>query len=170
MPYRSISIFAVGAAMLTCASAQALAQAQSPAGGATAAPPPLARTEVAKNLDAEFKQMDSNGDGKLIKTEVQAAIQKRAAEMQATLAQRQKDEFDKLDANRDGSLSLAEYRAGTVVSAKAGAADSRIAQLDTNKDGAISLAEFRAATLAQFDKLDKDRNGVLSPQERAAVR
>ena len=39
-----------------------------------------------------------------------------------------------------------------------------MAQLDANKDGTVTAAEFRALTLSQFDKLDKNKDGVLSPQ------
>ena len=86
------------------------------------------------------------------------------------LLQRQKQEFDKLDTNKDGRLTLAEYQAGTTISAKENAADVRMAQLDANKDGTVTAAEFRALTLSQFDKLDKNKDGVLSPQERPAAR
>jgi Ca2+-binding EF-hand superfamily protein len=168
MPYRAISIWAAGAAILAGASTQALAQAQRPS--APPAPAPLPRTEVSQKLDAEYKSLDANGDGKLTKAEVQTAIQKRAAEVQATLIQRQKQEFDQLDTNKDGRLTIAEYQAGTVIKPKPDAADTRIAQLDSNKDGSVSLAEFRGATLAQFDKLDTDRNGILSVQERSQAR
>ena len=86
MHYRTLSIIAAGGAALTCASAQA----QAPAARAPAAVQPLPRTEVTQKLDAEFKSLDTNGDGKLTKAEVQAAIQKRAAAIQATLMQQQK--------------------------------------------------------------------------------
>jgi Ca2+-binding EF-hand superfamily protein len=165
MHYRTIAILGAGAA-LACASGQALAQTAN----APAAPQPLARTQVVQQLDADFKTLDTNGDGKLTKAEVQAAIVKRAAEAQAMLLQRQKQDFDKLDTNKDGRLTLAEYQAGTKISAKENAADVRMAQLDTNKDGSITAAEFRAITLSQFDKLDKNKDGILQPSERPAAR
>ena len=163
MSIRTLSILAAGA-VVAWPSAMASAQAQAPA----AAPPPLSRAEVAQKLDAEFKALDTNGDGKLTKPEIQSAIVKRAAEAQAMLSKRQKDEFDKLDANKDGKLTLAEYQAGAMITAKADAADVRMGQLDTNKDGGVTAAEFRAITLSQFDKLDKNKDGVLSAQERGA--
>jgi Ca2+-binding EF-hand superfamily protein len=165
MHYRTVSILAAAGAALASASAQAQAQADR----TPAAVPPLPRTEVTQKLDAEFKSLDTNGDGKLTKAEVQAAIQKRAAEIEATLQQQQKQEFDKLDTNKDGRLSLAEYQAGTSIKPKDNAADVRMGQLDANKDGSITAAEFRAVTLSQFDKLDTNKDGVLSPQERPAA-
>jgi Ca2+-binding EF-hand superfamily protein len=166
MHYRTLSILGAGAAALTCASAQA----QAPAARTPAAVPPLPRTEVTQKLDAEFKSLDTNSDGKLTKAEVQAAIQQRATAIQATLMQQQKQEFDKLDTNKDGRLTLAEYQAGTSIKPKDNAADIRMGQMDANKDGSITAAEFRAATLSQFDKLDTNKDGVLSPQERPAAR
>ncbi len=166
MLYR-ISILTVTGAVLAGASAQALAQTPNPA---PAVVQPLPRTEVAQKLDAEFKALDTNNDGRLTKPEVQAAIVKRAAEAQAMLLQRQKDEFAKLDTNKDGRLTLAEYQAGTTISARDNAADIRMNALDSNKDGGITAAEYRAATLSQFDKLDKNKDGILSPQERPAAR
>jgi Ca2+-binding EF-hand superfamily protein len=166
MLYRTVSIFGLTAA-LACASTQAVAQAQNAAPAANA---PLPRTEVAQKLDAEFKSLDANGDGKLTKPEIQAAIVKRAAEAQVMISQRQKQEFDKLDTNKDGRLTLAEYQAGTTIRAKDNAADVRMGQLDANKDGSVTAAEFRALTMAQFDKLDTNRDGVLSPQERPTAR
>ena len=122
MLYRTVSLLAATGAALACASAQALAQAPV----APAAVQPLPRTQVAQKLDAEFKALDTNGDGKLTRAEVQAAIQKRAAEAEAMLLQRQKQEFDKLDTNKDGRLTLAEYQAGTTIKAKDNAADVRM--------------------------------------------
>jgi hypothetical protein len=165
--HHRISILAVSGVALACASAHALAQAPN---SAPAARQPLPRTEVTQKLDAEFKALDTNGDGRLTKPEVQAAIVKRAAEAQAMLSQRQKDEFAKLDTNKDGRLTLAEYQAGTTVSARENAADIRMNALDANKDGGISASEYRAATLSQFDKLDKNKDGILTPQEGAAAR
>jgi Ca2+-binding EF-hand superfamily protein len=165
MPSRTIALWGGAGTALVCASAQAAAQ-----NAAQAALQPLPRTQVVQQLDADFKALDINSDGKLTKAEVQAAIAKRAAEAQAMLLERQKQDFEKLDTNKDGRLTLAEYQAGTKISAKDNAADLRMAQLDTNKDGSITAAEFRAITLTQFDKLDKNRDGVLQPSERPAAR
>ena len=137
MHCRTFSILAAAGAALTSASGQA----QAPAARAPAAAvQPLPRTEVTQKLDAEFKTLDTNGDGKLTKAEVQAAIQKRATAIQATLMQQQKQEFDKLDTNKDGRLTLAEYQAGTSIKPKDDAADVRMGQMDTNKDGSITAS------------------------------
>ena len=35
--------------------------------------------------------------------------------------------------------------------------------MDGNRDQQVSLVEHRTATLANFDRLDTDRNGVVTP-------
>ena len=170
MPNRRIAVFAATGAILASTSAYANAQAQRPAAAAPAAVQPLSRAEVNQQLDAQFKTLDANKDGKLTKAEIQAVIVQRAAEAEALLSKRQKDEFAKLDTNKDGNLSLAEYQAGATVKAREDAADIRMNQLDSNKDGTVSVAEFRAATMNQFEQLDKNKDGILSAQERSVRR
>jgi hypothetical protein len=57
-------------------------------------------------------------------------------------------EFGRIDANKDGKLSKAE--------------------LEQN-DAAVWLAQARARNKANFNALDRDRNGSLSPDEFAAA-
>jgi Ca2+-binding EF-hand superfamily protein len=40
-----------------------------------------------------------------------------------------------------------------------------IARFDGNHDGSISLVEYRAGTLANFDRLDADKDGVVTAAE-----
>lgn len=42
----------------------------------------------------------------------------------------------------------------------------RIAQADTNHDGVVSKQEFIAMRAQQFDRLDPNGDGVVTPQER----
>ena len=46
------------------------------------------------------------------------------------------------------------------------------ADADTNRDGQITLAEFQASRAARFDRLDRDRDGVIRMQDfpRIALR
>ena len=78
--------------------------------------------------------------------------------------------FRRLDANKDGSLSLQEFNALAASQAvpKANAAPV-LARFDTNKDGKVSLAENRAPAMAQFDRADTNKDGTLSVQERQAL-
>jgi Ca2+-binding EF-hand superfamily protein len=164
MPTRNFSALAGLGILLASASVIAAAQTKAPA-----QVPPLTRAAVGAKLDSDFKAVDANGDGKVTKAEIEAALSRRASDAENLLKQRQKADFDKLDTNHDGQLSLAEYEAATSLKPREGAADLRIKQLDTNKDGILTAAEFRSQALAEFDKLDKNKDGSLSVQERIAA-
>jgi len=104
--------------------------------------------------------------------------------------------FDKIDTNKNGNLSRAEFvehhrtmsmeHGGMHMehSGKASAgmdhhamghaapapkAGSAFAKLDANRDGKLSKAEMAKHSMAgHFPMLDTDRNGYLSPKEAAA--
>jgi len=138
--------------------------------GGQAAPPTLTRAQLSQKVEADFKASDTNGDGKISKAEIQAALQRRATQATAAMHQQQQAEFNKLDTNKDGKLTLAEYQAGTAVTLRADAVDRRLQQLDTNKDNSVTLAEFRASMMSEFDKLDRNKDGVVSAEEAAGNR
>jgi len=135
----------------------------------TEGPRSLKRTDVVQQIDAEFKSLDTNGDGKISKAEIQAAVDKMTAATAAELKQRQDEEFRKLDTDHNGQLSLAEYEAGVKITPKAGIADQRLQAFDTNKDGVITAAEFRSKPLAEFDRVDTNKDGVISEAELKAA-
>jgi Ca2+-binding EF-hand superfamily protein len=155
---------AAGALALGFAGA-ALAQTQPQA----AAPQKLTRAEVSQQVDAEFKALDANGDGKITKAEIQAAIEKITAKNAAELKQQQDEEFRKLDTDKNGQLSLAEFEASVKLTPKPGLADQRLQMFDANKDGVITAAEFRGPPLAQFDQVDTNKDGVISEEEIKAA-
>jgi Ca2+-binding EF-hand superfamily protein len=72
--------------------------------------------------------------------------------------------FDRLDANKDGKLSLAEF---TPV------AEKKFLSIDMNKDEAVSAAEIDASLQTALERrrnrilanLDADKNGVISRAE-----
>jgi len=79
-------------------------------------------------------------------------------------------EFTKLDTNKDGMLSKAEFMAAAPTGpSKAPDGAAVVAQLDKNKDGKVSLDEYRAPRLAMFDKLDTNHDGTISATERQAA-
>jgi Ca2+-binding EF-hand superfamily protein len=165
MLVRTIPAFLLTGVLIAVPSVAATAQTKP----AAAAPQAVSRAALTQKLDGEFKEIDSNKDGFIAKTEVQAAFSRRVNDIESELKQKQKQDFDKLDTNKDGKLTLAEYQAGTTISPKAGAADQRLAALDANKDGKISPTEYQAPMLSQFDKLDSNKDGSLSPTEQAAA-
>ncbi len=90
-------------------------------------------------------EFDTNADGRLTKTEFDAA---------------QRTRFNQLDANMDGSATPEEIRTGMEVQAKArhdAAQKARFTELDKDKNGQISQAEFLAAETG--DRSPGMRNG-----------
>jgi Ca2+-binding EF-hand superfamily protein len=108
--------------------------------------------------------------------------------------------FDRIDTNKDGSISRDEFAKGRevriekrIVMREGGAgADAKpgvrremrmrhmgggmgmgghmIVMADTDKDGRITLAEAEAMALQHFDKMDANKDGQVTPEERRAGR
>lgn len=156
-----------GLALLLAASAQAQSGAgQSP--GAAGSAQNFTRPQLSAQLDARFKAADTNGDKSLSSAEVEAVQSRSAAEATAEIAKRIQDEFNQLDADRNGQLTLSEFKAGAP-GPRVTPASEIIRQLDTNKDGKIGQEEFKSAPLASFDRFDTNKDGTISPQEQSAA-
>ena len=96
------------------------------------------RAEWKAGQEARFKQLDTNGDGKLTQDELFARTPAIGNSVLPTdrQAQRQSAYFQLLDADKDGVVTLAEFMAQ---------ADRNFARCDINKDGRIDTAECRQA-------------------------
>jgi Ca2+-binding EF-hand superfamily protein len=92
----------------------------------------------------------------------------------ASQADRAKAAFDRIDADKNGAISLDEFQAG-----KGGRGHQARPDLDTDKDGKISFDEFKAhkpakadAAIADeklktlFDTLDANKDGFLTADEQ----
>lgn len=104
-----------------------------------------------------FSRMDTNGDGQISLDEFQAAHPQAPADL-----------FTKLDTNKDGQLSPDELR-GMRAAAAAAMRQKMLERLDTDQDGSVSLAELQAVrpsvTAEQFNRLDRNGDGKLTPDE-----
>lgn len=128
------------------------------------------RAMMVRNVDANFKAIDTNGDGTLNAAELTAAEGKVQQQRIAQLRTRFEGDFTKLDTNKDGQLSKAEFMAAAPrASATPPNGAAVIAQLDRNKDGKVSADEYRAPILGRFDALDTNHDGTLSQAERQAA-
>ena len=134
------------------------------ASGAPAAQP-IPRTVFIASMDSEYKAIDANHDGILTQAEIEAYERGRA---QAAAARQAAAIFAQLDTDHNGQLSVAEFsRRATNTPVNVNTAPF-LAKMDLNHDGKVTLVEYRTATQANFDRLDTDRDGVVSVQEMRA--
>uniref|UniRef100_A0A7C9DYG1 non-specific serine/threonine protein kinase n=2 Tax=Opuntia streptacantha TaxID=393608 RepID=A0A7C9DYG1_OPUST len=98
-----------------------------------------------------------------------------------------RDQFDAIDVDKSGTISLEEMRQALAKDVPWKLKDSRVVEIlqaiDTNTDGLVDFSEFIAATLpvhqlqehdnekwqqlsqAAFEKFDVDRDGFITPEE-----
>ena len=140
--------------------------AQTPPAGAKASEP-RTRASLLQSLNARFGSFDLNADGTLTADELEKAQEKRVAEMKAGIDKEIQAAFAKLDADRNGQLSLQEYRAAAPdIAVDEQKLTQIVGTLDTNKDGKVTREEFGAPTLAGFDRVDANKDGTVTPEER----
>jgi Ca2+-binding EF-hand superfamily protein len=126
-----------------------------------------------------LKKADKDGDGKVSKAELQAAMPEDGPGPSAD------DVFRKLDTNSDGFIDEAESAAATQKPHKGHPRPSQGAdplalfqKADSDDDGQISKADFKSAlpsgtdsaTANQvFDSMDANQDGVVDAQEYMAA-
>ncbi len=137
---------------------------------AKAAPAAPTRATIIRNIDANFKAIDSNGDGTLNAAELGAAESKVQQQRLGQMRARFEADFTKLDTNKDGQLTKAEFLAAAPRAPSTAPNGANIvAQLDRNKDGKVSADEYKLPMLARFDALDTNKDGTISAAERQAA-
>jgi len=159
------TIHALIAAGLAVAPASSQHAAKPALKAATPAIGPVARTEFIQTMDAEFAQIDGDKNKVVTKAEIEAF--QRATELAVARAKAHAL-FVRLDKDKNGQLSAAEFDGMGLALAPPNAAPV-LQQNDLNGDGKITLVEYRTAKLANFDRMDTDKDGVVSiPEMRAA--
>jgi Ca2+-binding EF-hand superfamily protein len=171
---KKIALLTLGAALIAT---PAIAAQRGPAD----AKPTLTRAEAQTRAAEMFAKLDANKDGKLDAAD-------RAARRTAMQAKR----FEALDANKDGSVSKAEWdqHAAKRGEKRAAAGEARDGKRHAMRgpgkrgghrmgggmkpggagDKVITQAEFVAAALARFDRLDANKDGQVTTEERQAAR
>ena len=115
-----------------------------------------------------FKQMDTNGDGKIVIEEIPEERRERFTMM-----------IERFDSDGDKSITLVEFTKGLAMgrgeqaAAAGGSQPSSMPQippgvvyraLDTNSDGKLSKEEIEAAPKS-LETLDRNHDGEISPDE-----
>ncbi len=102
---------------------------------------------------------DANADGKMSRDEFVTMAYTRTVE--------------RADTDKDGKVSLAEWNARpAAIKATADGRDASkgFSRLDVNSDGFVEAADFSVRFGKRFDRLDADKDGVLTGEERQAAR
>ena len=117
--------------------------------------------------NAVFARRDANRDGVLAQAEARRRLQAR---------------FAQLDANRDGGLTQAELQAGRQAIRTENRADRQAMRAEKRAarqaqraagargDGVLTLAEMQARVSARFARLDANRDGFVTRDERRGAR
>lgn len=145
---------------------------------------PVTRTDVESRVRSHFEKLDANKDGFVTKEEGQAVRAERRSEHRDAM-------FARLDADKDGAISRAEFDAPRAQRGEGGKdrAEHRgrhgprglamhrfhrggglFGHADADKDGKVSLAEATAPALQRFDRVDANKDGTITPEERKAAR
>jgi len=137
--------------------------AASPAPASTAQRP-IARAQFIVEMDTEFNKIDADKNRQLSPVEIDQ-FQKLQAVAQAQ--SRNRALFAQLDADRNGQLSQAEFAKLSPPPPTSGP-QQMLTRMDSNRDNQVSQIEYRASTLVNFDRLDADKDGYVSPAEMKA--
>ena len=173
-------------ALLTVFSGVAVAQTGGPTAPQRAAQAamaqPVSQAEFVQRRVERLRAADANHDGTVTAEEMRAAGQAKRAEARNAM-------FDRLDANKDGSISRAEFDAPRAEGQRAGRGERgqrgpraehagrghggmhRGAQrMGRNGEGRgpVVIAEAEQKATATFTRLDADHNGTLTVEERRA--
>ena len=154
--------------LICAAAAMSVAPALAQAPKAPAAPGPVTRANFIAQLNSAFVADDTNHDGYLSLSEIQATQTRELARIEAAARAKLEAEFRRLDTNHDGQLSLQEFEAIATVHSNV-TAQQVLQQLDSNHDGKVSADEFKAPRLQQFDRADTNHDGIVTPAEAAAA-
>ena len=162
------------------------------AGTATLAQPgerastPMTRADVAQKSAERFQKMDLNGDGVLdladqelrreqriarLDTDGNGAISK--AERDAAREARKERRAERMaergveGERREGKRKMRGGKRGHFRGGMMGG--GKMARADANGDGRLTLQEMQAHALERFDRIDTDKNGTVTAEERKAA-
>lgn len=166
-----------GAATAQVPAAQAPTIGAAPSPARHAADRPITRAQFVDARVARLTALDADRDGAV-------SVEERRAAIQAKRAEHANDRFAKLDADGDGSISRAEFDAGHAVRPERGPRGERAGHRaglrhampgqggsgrKGRERGPVTISEVAARLGERFDRLDADRDGVITADERRAA-
>ena len=180
-----------GAGLLALAAMPALGQP-----GERGLDRPQTRAAVEARVQARFARADADRDGFITQDEIRARAEAGRAQRQERRGERREQMFERLDTIHDGSISRAEFndrpalRGGERGERRAIRGERRgqrfanrggrgmrggfggrgFAAMDLDHDGRVALAEANRVALERFDRVDSNRDGTISLEERQAAR
>lgn len=160
-----MSAFRIVISALLAVSLGTAASGQQRTASSARQPDPIPRATFILTMDAEFRKMDADKNGLLTRQEIDGFL--RATSVLAA-QQRNAALFQALDKDQNGQLSALEF-GGLPMSVAQPSAAQDLAQVDANRDGQATLIEYRAGKLVNFDRMDADKDGVVSPAEMRAA-
>ena len=124
----------------------------------------ITRAAAVADAERQFAALDANRDGQLEAAEMRQVFEQRRAERQRRMEERlaqmspeDRARFEQRRAERGGEGGA---RRGGDGARRGGGAER----------GPVTLAQFRAQAEQRFDRLDLDRNGVITTAEQAQLR
>jgi Ca2+-binding EF-hand superfamily protein len=132
--------------------------------------------DVQERAARRFQRLDVNHDGRIDQAD-------RAERRTGRLQMR----FDRLDADRNGELSRTEFAARPAMREGRDGAEARrgpgmrrpamrgnrqgmIRRADLDRNGVITQSEFSAQAVQRFERMDGDRDGRVTREERQSAR
>ena len=157
------------------------------------------RDEAVAKVRAHFAMMDINRDGFVAGDEMKLANRHHGKSEEARKERHEQSAFEWLDRNRDNMISRGEFssfRAARGQSAGArgtapmampgdrpggrmqgmggwggpGKGSGMMRMADLDRDGRVSLQEATTSVLQRFDRVDTNRDGRITPDERKQQR
>ena len=119
----------------------------------------LTGAEVDAQVKEHFLKVDTNRDGKVDRSEADAAYKTAVAAAQAAT-------FQRLDTNRDGMLSESEFTSAARGVPRDGWFDAN----DIDRNGRVELNEALARGQRNFDRIDANSDGSISEEEMQSLR
>jgi Ca2+-binding EF-hand superfamily protein len=123
------------------------------------------QARIQERMSGRFDRLDSNHDGSISRAEFDGAMAARAEHRREGGPGMGHGRMGRDGGPRGGRMA---HRGG--MGGMGGFGGNMIERLDSDHDGKVSLAEAQAKALAMFDRVDANRDGTVTQEERRAAR